>query len=158
MKILQRLNKVPPGGWQYTIPELGIPVKQLQWAFLVQEVRNTYLNNKKKAPANLEHEIQDQICDGIELGSQSRWCQDHTPPTKKELLARATHALREWVSAGLKTVSEEVLLQRREICRQCPYYTSENRFGVQACGKCGCTGLKLWSPTEQCPDGRWAAV
>ena len=155
MKVLQTLNRVPPGGWRYHIPELGVDVKRPQWAFLVEEVRNAYLNNGKKIPKNLEWTIQDYLCDQIPVGSQPGWCIDASPPSMADMLKRATHALSEWAQKGFPLTTEEQLVERREICEQCPMWKPSTAFGLGACGACGCTGLKLTVATEKCPQGKW---
>lgn len=151
MQILHERNKVPPGGWRYTDQDQLFKGPNLD--HLISSVREFYFTNGKVPPKNLEMLIMDQICKSIP--DPENKCVDATPPTKAELLVRATRALGNFLRSGFKTVTNEQLLSRREVCESCSFWKGEAAFGIGRCGSCGCYGLKLYAASENCPQGKW---
>lgn len=158
MQTLNQYNQVPPGGFRFRIQEGGLDevVKASNWLALVNNVRDVYHANNLPVPKNLEIVISDWLCKEIPDG-QSR-CRDITPPTKAEMIKRASTAMAQWASSGFKKVEPEDLIDRREICEACSNWKGESAFGIGRCGSCGCFGLKLYVATESCPIGKWTAI
>lgn len=84
---------------------------------------------------------------------------DTTPPiplTPFELAKSLGSALINWAKAGFRVVSDETFNQRHAICTGCDYWMGDGAsIGLCKCGKCGCSGLKLFLPTEKCPIRKW---
>jgi hypothetical protein len=61
-----------------------------------------------------------------------------------------------WTGSGFKTVDEEQLKERLEICSRCEFWDSKAFGNTGRCQKCGCsTQAKLRLATEKCPIDRW---
>ncbi|MBM2845746.1 MAG: hypothetical protein HW407_1058 [Bacteroidetes bacterium] len=56
-----------------------------------------------------------------------------------------------WAMSGFDVVDKTVLQTRYDTCHGCEHWGGSYLFGTGRCGKCGCTGLKLYLGTEQCP-------
>jgi len=154
MQILHEQNKVPPGGWRYTVD--GQTFRGTSLPMLIASVREYYFSNKKIPPKDLDMIIQDQICKSIP--DPERKCADGSPPTKAELLVRAAKAMFRWAASGFKTTTAEELVERRDICQSCSSWQGESAFGIGRCGSCGCYGLKLYVASEKCPKDKWKAI
>jgi len=152
MQILKSKMKVPPGGWTYTI-ESGTSFRGTTLERLVDEVREYYFTNDQLPPKDLDMLIQDQICSKIPDAEAK--CYDATPPTFGELIKRAGTALVNFSRSGFEVVPDEVLVERRAICLECPLWKGESFFGVGRCGACGCSGFKLYAASERCPKDKW---
>jgi hypothetical protein len=57
-------------------------------------------------------------------------------------------------------VTDEQFSRRKEICVACPYWKPEGYNNLGACGRCGCSVMKLYIPSANCPDNppRWTAI
>ena len=86
------------------------------------------------------------------------------PPTLCEMLAGALRELRKWRAGGYPVVSWKVFLARRAECRLClhrqiswpsvrtwPFVRHLLLWLLPRCALCGCTDLKLWLATAECP-------
>lgn len=80
------------------------------------------------------------------------------PGTTRGMLTNFTAATARWVKAGFTRVSKMEFEERIAICRACPFWQENARFGLGKCAKCGCTRLKHWMATETCPEGRWPKI
>lgn len=77
------------------------------------------------------------------------------PPPIREQIRSLWASLVAWQNAGRPVVSKDVLRQRRRICRRCEFFEPSPVLAFSRCGKCKCTGIKLWMGTESCPLGKW---
>jgi len=151
MQVLHQTNKVPPGGWRYEVDGKEFNAHTL--ARVVSQVREFYFANDKIPPKDLDILIQDYVCKAIP--DPEHKCKDISPPSKAELMVRATRALSGFIRSGFKLVTHEQLLDRREECEKCPHWNGEAAFGIGRCGSCGCYGLKMYATSETCPQNRW---
>jgi hypothetical protein len=69
-----------------------------------------------------------------------------------------TKAMVSWASNGFPMVSDEVLSERKKICKNCEYWDSTSYGDIGKCKKCGCSGAKLHLSTSRCPIGLWSAT
>ena len=74
-------------------------------------------------------------------------------PTLVEMAENFAHAVAAWSAIGFKTVSPEVYSERAAICDACQFWDGSARLGLGKCKapKCGCSKLKRWLASEQCP-------
>jgi hypothetical protein len=69
-----------------------------------------------------------------------------------EKLARFTVASAKHIANGLKIVTEEEQIRRREICHGCDKFNRED----QTCTNCGCfVPIKITWDSERCPLSKW---
>lgn len=61
----------------------------------------------------------------------------------------------DWAKSGFKTVDQETLDSRLDICKGCEYWKPDSYLGLGKCTKCGCSGSKLHLATSKCPIGKW---
>jgi len=64
-------------------------------------------------------------------------------------------AFARWASEGFPVLPQADYFARESVCLDCPFYTRTRTR--HHCALCGCDEVKLWLPTEQCPDDppRW---
>lgn len=62
-----------------------------------------------------------------------------------------------WIKSGFKIVSKNQFNKRLKICRKCEKWDEDVRLGLGKCKAqgCGCTKLKLWLQSENCPLHKW---
>jgi hypothetical protein len=74
------------------------------------------------------------------------------PPARTQA-ASLWRSLRAFVTSGGKLAPKSVRATRQAACNACPFW---NGF---RCGRCGCTGLKVYAAVVSCPDSppRWTA-
>jgi hypothetical protein len=62
-------------------------------------------------------------------------------------------SIKAFAKSGGKLAPKSVRAARQATCNVCPHWTGFR------CGRCGCTGLKLYSAAAECPDkpARWGA-
>jgi hypothetical protein len=79
-------------------------------------------------------------------------------PTAAELAANFSSAIARWTATGFPVVSRVIYDARAAVCAQCEFWDAAARLGLGKCGhkKCGCTKMKRWLATEQCPLGKWS--
>lgn len=60
----------------------------------------------------------------------------------------------------LKVVSDEVLASRKSICNGCDKWDKDGYAGLGMCKVCGCSGMKLYLPSSQCPwmPPKWTKI
>jgi hypothetical protein len=101
---------------------------------------------------------------GLYVQNGGRWAEikmasPPPSPTLIDLLFRFEAAAAKWAAAGFPWVSRDEFKARLKLCRQCPHW---RRSLVPTCQQCGCTALKLWLATEECPltgpEKRWKAT
>lgn len=70
-------------------------------------------------------------------------------------------AMIRWAKAGFRFVPYETFKYRYEKCTgtstqpRCQFFTTFPVFGLTRCGKCGCSSVKLYLPSEKCPVKKW---
>jgi hypothetical protein len=106
---------------------------------------------------------------GIQMGSdvefdakvisQLRKKYDPPLPTIAQMLENFYLAMCAWRASGFAVVSEQVFLERLAICRADLENWDESGFWPK-CKVCGCSVLKLWLATSECPlkPARWNKV
>lgn len=157
MKRIIAPNQVPPGGnYRYVQPETGMEFLGQTPGVVFKKVRDHRIANNIPV-RHMEQQVIDQFC-----GAQPDWCEDVDPdtgkPTPWEMAQRFTRAMVRWATDGFRVVATEKYQARRNICEGCQYWRGEGTEpGTGRCGKCGCSGLKLFLATERCPDGKWEA-
>lgn len=154
-------NQIPPGGWRWVHPETGKRVSGKTWDGLRIAARMFLGNNGFPIPLDLD----DHILEWMNKEIQENAARHGFPPEQflsesqgPSLLTRAftfAHAAKEWVKAGMPITDHEGVEWRVGICKTCPYWKGETSPFHVMCGKCGCSGLKLFLATSRCPDGRW---
>ena len=76
------------------------------------------------------------------------------PPSFLEMAKNFTKAAGKHIANGMKSVSQEVYIDRLDACNKCPFLVEEQK----RCGKCGCIlEHKAKWETSECPDtpSRW---
>ncbi len=66
-------------------------------------------------------------------------------------------ALLIWAKGGFKFPDTEILHTRISICisTPCEKWNKKAYFGFGGCNKCGCSKLKLYLKTSECPLKKW---
>ncbi|CAL2091417.1 hypothetical protein [Tenacibaculum sp. 190524A05c] len=84
-----------------------------------------------------------------------------------ELVKNGAKSFMNWGLAGFKMASEEVINERKAICKTCPFITQATeqiayKFKLSAdedmdiCSICGCViGRKVAIPNQKCPKNNW---
>lgn len=78
-------------------------------------------------------------------------------PSLAEMATNFAKAFSNWASEGFPIVSKQIFDERMEICSKCQFWSDDARGGLGKCNQpsCGCTKIKFWLATEQCPIGKW---
>src|ERR1051326_6138159 len=101
----------------------------------------------------------EQFLGNVCLNTPGAACKDasvQTRPTLAQLAKSFGTALAKWARDGFSTVPVQTLESRRGTCHDCDFWGGDGAyFGLGKCRKCGCSGLKLFLPTERCPIGKW---
>ena len=79
-------------------------------------------------------------------------------PGPLEMLKSFATASKKWADAGFPTVTEDQYQSRVDDCEGCSEWDEKARLGMGKCNACGCTGLKRWLATEQCPKNKWPTI
>lgn len=151
---------VPNGGaFNYVDTETGMRFSHPYYAQLEILAKKHRSANSLPIGSNWAEDFESNVCQHT-----GKACTDQTPegkPTVAQMAKNFTTAMVEWVKSGFKVVSEDVYLQRLAQCQACPHYGGKNGSEWLArCGKCGCSGIKLFLPQEKCPlqPPKWGAV
>lgn len=151
MKSFKTPNVVPPGGgWIWNHPETGDQIYGGSADMLISNAREYCRRNHLPIGLNFEQNIIDSVCARL-----PDICSDTEPPTPMEMAAKFARAAVTWVANGATVVSPEQFQQRLDTCRACERWNGEAFFGLGRCGKCGCSGVKLYMDTEKCPLSKW---
>jgi hypothetical protein len=79
--------------------------------------------------------------------------------TPTQMITSASTAALNWVKSGLKTLSEEQIQARLDVCKSCDLWDKEALNGTGRCRKCGCsTWAKIRMASESCPEKKWLAI
>jgi len=145
-------ERVPPGGnYRYVVPESGMEfLGQTPGVVLVKVRAHCEANNYPLR--HLEQRITDQFCE-----RHPELCEDVDEatglPSLVEMAKRFTLAMASWASSGFRIVSQEQFQERRNTCLTCNHWRGDGtNVAMGRCGKCGCSGLKLFAASEECPD------
>ncbi len=148
------INRTPPGLWRYVHPETGYRFHGAHGFARIYAMVIEYTNANKTAPIlRLDEKIVDYMCE-----QEPDWCDDYEPPSLARRAFMFGQAAVNWAIAGFGIVDHAVFEERKAICLACPYWRGEAALGYGACAKCGCSGLKLFVPSQSCPDGRWPSI
>jgi len=151
MKSFKYPNSVPPGGgWFWTHPETKDRIRGGNAEQLVFNSKEYCRRNHLPIGAGFDQRIVDDVC--AELPDI---CQDTEPPSAIDMARQFTRSALNWVRSGLPCVTNEQFQERLDTCKACDKWNGEAVFGLGRCGKCGCTGVKLFMTTEKCPLNKW---
>ena len=159
-------NEVPPGGWRWVHPETKHVITAGSFEDLVRGARLFLLNNDFPVPREFGQELLRSMDDAVQDDMHARGLPPYQlvrtteKPTLTQMARRFAHEARSWASSGFKHVSQEVYEQRLDKCETCGFWQGESAFGYGRCGKCGCSGLKLFLATTRCPldPPRWQSA
>ena len=159
-------NEVPPGGWRWTHPETGYLFNGNSFEELLKSVRLFLLNNNYPVPKELGQKVLRSLDETIQEDMHRRGLPPYPlvrttdKPTVSQMARNFAHAATVWAKSGFQNVSQEVYQNRLDQCQACGFWNGESAFGYGKCGKCGCSGLKLFMATTRCPlePPRWKAV
>lgn len=78
-------------------------------------------------------------------------------PTILNMVSNFTKTMIQFVKSGLAIVGENEFQRRLTICRGCNLWDEAGRHGLGKCfhKKCGCTKIKHWLETSDCPIKKW---
>ena len=76
-------------------------------------------------------------------------------PSVLKMAQNLTKSMSNWAKGGFGKVPKHVHASRLAICQGCEHWRGQNFGGLGQCLKCGCSGAKLWLPTDQCPLLKW---
>jgi hypothetical protein len=150
MKTLLTPNTVPPGQWRWTHPETGVELYGANFDALLLAAREYCRKNSLPIGVEFEQRIIDDLC-----ARNPQICSDTEPPTVSEMAATFAGSVKRWVSNGMGVTNFETYHARLSVCKTCDRWNGEALFGLGRCGKCGCSGLKLYMDTEKCPLSKW---
>ena len=157
-------NEVPPGGWRWTHPETGYTMHGNSWTGLLDLARAYLANNNFPIPRDLDQIILRWMDEEIQDKASAmglppvHFIQTEEPPTLAQKVRSFTYAMTHWAKSGAPVVTQDQYETRLGICQGCQYWRGSGAFGLGSCGKCGCTGLKLYMATTSCPMQKWTAI
>jgi len=163
MKEPRRPNEVPPGGWRWTEPITKKLIVGNDFNGLLNGARAFLQNNGMSVPRDLDQVILSWMDDQLQEKAERdglppyEFLIDSEKPTLSQRFRSFGHALTEWKNSGYAVVSKEVLADREDQCMSCGWWRGFASIGLGSCGKCGCTGIKLFLATSKCPlnPPRW---
>lgn len=163
MKELLNPDQTPPGGWRWKHPETGQVIHAANPHGLFGAVRQFLGNNGFPIPLDINQRIISDLDDAIQKDMTERGLpayalvRDTEPPSLAARIAQFGHSMKQWMADGVPVVSQEEFDRRLVSCHTCQYWGGSSAFGYAACGKCGCSGLKLFLSTSRCPatPPRW---
>lgn len=82
-------------------------------------------------------------------------------PNMADKAKNLINAVANWATKDkFDSVSSEILNYRKEICNSCQFWDKLAYKNLGKCTKCGCSGVKLYIPSSNCPDvpPRWISV
>lgn len=161
MKEIIDPRTVPPGGWRWTHPETKTVIHAGSVEQLFQAARRFLGNNNYPNPSDLNQSVIAQLDEAIQADMHERglppypFLKDTEPPSMIQKIRNFAFASKQWLASGAPIVSLEELDRRQATCLGCQFWRGSSSFGMGSCGKCGCTGLKLYMRTQSCPAGKW---
>ena len=150
----RNISQTPPGMWRYVHPTTGRLFSGAYSIARIMAMVDEY-NRSNGLPAivGLHQKIIEYICE-----QEPEYCISDKPPTPMQKARNFAQAAAQWVSSGFKHVTQVQFESRKAICESCPYWVNEMTFGYGGCKACGCSGLKLFLPSQRCPKGKWESV
>lgn len=141
--------------WTYTHAETGTKMTASSFENLLIKAKAWHRTNNFPIPHDFGQIIAEQIC-----AVAPDFCYSTEPPTLAEKLRTVAAAMKNWIRQRAPIASAEVILERQSICESCELFGGVRSVGFVSCGRCGCTGLKVYLATEKCPlpEPRWKAV
>jgi hypothetical protein len=128
--------ETPPGGWHYIQPETGHVFETYSYPKWIEDISKHRFANGIPVTADLEWELQDDLCKRHPEWANSICRRVPEPQGKIRINFHATLSfiamLLDWLFKGLPTVSQEVAEERASICAGCPF----NRPMSFGCGLC----------------------
>lgn len=145
----------PPGGWFFVHPETQTKIYASSFQNLVTKTKAWMETNHFPVPRELNQVIAQQVCDRV-----PGFCISSEPPTVADMAREFAQASAHWIKQKAPVVSNEVFQERLSTCKACELFGGVRVFGLTACGRCGCTSLKLYMKTTSCPlpEPRWKAI
>lgn len=142
-------SRPPNGGgyWIYRNPENGFVVSHPYYGEVKKRAKIHRRDNNFPIGLEFDDQFDENICANAADGN----CFDFIPPTLGEKMASLGKALMNAARSGFKTVTQEVLLERKAICQNCEYYGGSSSPLKVACKRCGCFGLKVHLLSSHCP-------
>lgn len=161
---LKSLMVEPPGGWRYTQPETGHPMKEITFGMLVQRIAQHRANMKIETKGDLAAEIEEALCATMTPENRIAHCEDGTDHPKSvhwSMVERFLRTAAAYVIGPDSLVSQAEADRRAGICAKCPLNVglsgcaicratlntlrtavtdrhTEQDFLLGACGVCGC--------------------
>jgi hypothetical protein len=157
MKEVTVKANVPAGGYfRYSDPDSGAQFKHPYYSELFKMATKHRQVNNFKMDDMWEHVFSNIVCQSTPTAP----CAEFYSQSTLDKMTRFGRALLGWARQGFAVVSEEVLAERRAICEACPHFGGSTEILKVGCKRCGCGGLKLFWPSESCPDSpkRWKAI
>lgn len=159
-------NEVPPKGWRWTHQETKHVVHGGSCDELLRAIRMFLLNNNYPVPRELGQEVLRALDEEIQADMHARGLPPYPllmtteKPTKLQMARQFAYESTRWAVYGAPRVSEEVFQFRLDQCEGCHFWNGQSAFGYGKCGKCGCSGLKLFMATTRCPldPPRWTSL
>lgn len=153
MQRVRDTNTVPPGGgFRYRDPDSGVLLKHPYYRQLRAQAREHRMANNLPIGLLWDEQFDAAVCSEMpDVCDDTRSESEMTMPEKASLFAKS---MVNWALSGFKVLSHEDYDARLTICKACPYWKWERRRFV-ACSKCGCSRLKLFIATVNCPIGKW---
>jgi len=161
-KIRDNSKGPPPDGlWRWRCPETGLVITNLNFIGLEKAVKKYLKANNYPIGANFEQDLEQNVCANM----ADSVCEDWEPPSvleKMSTLARALYQAAKTVHSPL--VTPEELQDRRDWCTgnaerpRCNFFAGSTNLLRVACGKCGCSGLKLALRSSVCPANKWSKL
>ncbi len=150
-------TKVPAGGqFVYVDPDSGLRIEHPFFAQLMENARKHREVNNFPIGLEWRHQFETNVCQNTPVPGL---CVDIELPS---MLARAGHlmkAVSDFALSGFKTCTYEQVAERQSICEGCPHWGgAAGGLVFIACGKCGCTRIKLALATEKCPKDKWPVL
>jgi hypothetical protein len=183
MQKLLEPNTVPPDGFRYWQAETRTMIRGADYSNLFLNVKNHRKVNNLPLGNFWEAEVENQLCEQLPSG----FCkQDQHPAMRRNVFSRigldqvvaGTTMVANWVSTGLKPISQELADSRADTCSRCYYnvqigglcgacqhlqnlaarFTQGRRtssdYFLKACAVCKCSlQVKVWTPIESVAAG-----
>jgi len=164
MKVITNPTLVPNAGdlgvgFVYRDPDSGkvfvqASVDQLSIMAIKHRRANGYV-----VDSNWSQRFIDNVCQSTPGGI----CYDEDEPGLGQKAVALGKALLVSAKSGFQTCTQEEVEERLKVCQTsgaggtaCEYFRGIRGMFDVACGKCGCTKLKMHLKTSTCPKGLWA--
>ena len=120
-------SEIPPGGFQFTVPETGISFAEFNKNDLFRKVEQHYLGNDLQLPEDWKERIEHRICESLPTG----WCVDKAGEEARgsgctvttDMILKGVRSLAQLVFEAFKGndifVKQPEAEARAEICSKC---------------------------------------